>query len=260
MPLLNPQQPVIEHVEVSVAYLPNQLDGLKVAHLSDLHYDRRSDPQIIERAVQAANLPEPDLTVITGDFLNLHILGNGLLPVMDSQGCARILGRLRARLGIFAVLGNHDKTDPATLIRALEFEGIRVLHNCNASVERQDSRLWLAGVEDVLTGSPDLSTALRGIPRCSPIILLAHEPDFADVAATRGIALQLSGHSHGGQIRLPGMPPLYLPPLARKYPWGLRTVGSMKIYTSRGVGTSMLPIRLNCSPEVALITLRAPLK
>ncbi len=251
---------MIERVEVSIAYLPNQLDGLKIAHLSDLHYDRRSDWQIIERAAQAANLEEPDLTVITGDFLNLRILGNGLRPVMDSQDCARILGRLRAPLGIFAVLGNHDKTDPAALIRALETEGIRVLHNRNACVERQASRLWLAGVEDILTGSPDLTAALHGIPRRSPIILLAHEPDFADVATTHGIALQLSGHSHGGQIRLPRMPPAYLPPLARKYPWGLRTVGSMKIYTSRGVGASLLPLRLNCPPEVALITLRAPTK
>ncbi len=251
---------MVERVEVSVAYLPNQLDGLKVAHLSDLHYDRQGDPQIIERAVLAANLQEPDVTVITGDFLNLHILGNGLRPFMDSQGCARILSRLRAPLGTFAVLGNHDKTDPATLIRALEFEGIRVLHNRNACVERQASRLWLAGVEDILTGSPDLNAALHGIPCRSPIILLAHEPDFADVAATHDIALQLSGHSHGGQIRLPGMPPAYLPRLARKYPWGLRTVGCMKIYTSRGVGASLLPIRLNCPPEVALITLRATVK
>ncbi len=256
MPLLCPQQPVIEYVEVTLANLPAELDGLRIAHLTDLHYDRRGDSSVIERAVEAANAQQPELAVVTGDFLNIRKIGNGLRPAIDSRACARFVGALRAPQGVFAVLGNHDKTDPDTLIHALNFEGVQVLHNGNVSVQRNGARLWLAGVEDVLTGNADISAALSGIPRRSPIILLAHEPDFADVAAAFGISLQLSGHSHGGQVRFPWIPPIYLPRLGRKYPGGLRTVGRTQVYTSRGIGNSMLPIRLNCPPEVALITLR----
>jgi predicted MPP superfamily phosphohydrolase len=258
MPLLRPQLPVVEWVEISLSQITPEMDGLKIAHLSDLHYDRRKDPSAIAQAVELTNEQKPDLILITGDFLNLRLIGNGLRPAIDSQACAAILSHLKAKFGVFGVLGNHDKTDPHALICALEAVGICVLHNANAYIERRGRRLWLAGVEDVLTGKPELATALRGIPSESATILLAHEPDFADIAACHGVTLQLSGHSHGGQVRFPGMPPAYLPPLGRKYPSGLRTIGGTKLYTNRGIGTSMLPIRLNCPPEVALITLRSP--
>ncbi len=257
MPLLRPQQPVVERVEIGLSRLPAELDGLRIVHLSDLHYDRRSDSSVILRAVETANQQRPDLAVITGDFLNLRLIGNGLRPAPDSEACARILSGLKTRLGIFGVLGNHDKTDPDTLIRALEAAGITVLHNSNARIERSGARIWLVGVEDVLTGNPDLTAALSGIPSGAATILLAHEPDFADIAACHGVTLQLSGHSHAGQVRIPGMRPAYLPPWGRKYPSGLRTIGRTRLYTNRGVGNSMLPIRLNCPPEVALITLRS---
>jgi predicted MPP superfamily phosphohydrolase len=257
MPLLRPQHPVVERIEINFSRLPVEIDGLKIVHLSDLHYDRRSDSSIILHAVETANRQRPDLVLITGDFLNLRLIGNGLRPKLDSEACARILRGLNARLGVFGVLGNHDKTEPHTLIHALEAAGIRVLHNSNACIESRGSPFWLVGVEDVLTGNPDLTAALSGIPSGSPTILLAHEPDFADVAACHGVTLQLSGHSHAGQVRFPGMPPAYLPPLGRKYPSGLRTIGPTKLYTNRGIGNSMLPIRLNCPPEVALITLRS---
>jgi predicted MPP superfamily phosphohydrolase len=124
-------------------------------------------------------------------------------------------------------------------------------------IETAGARLWLSGVDDVLVGKPDLDRALQGIPRNEPVVLLAHEPDFADQAAKYPVDLQLSGHSHGGQIRLPVVGAVFLPDLARKYPWGLRKIGALTLYTNVGLGTIRIPARLNCPPEVTLFTLRA---
>ena len=112
-------------------------------------------------------------------------------------------------------------------------------------------------MDDVLAGRPDLGLALRGIPTDEPVILLAHEPDWADYVAPHPVDLQLSGHSHGGQIRFPLIGAVVLPELARKYPWGLRRIGSLTLYTNAGIGTILVPMRLNCPPEITLITLRA---
>jgi len=111
-------------------------------------------------------------------------------------------------------------------------------------------------VDDILRGKPRLDLALRGTPADDPVVLLAHEPDWADHVATRPVDLQLSGHSHGGQIRIPLIGAPYLPPLGRKYPWGLRQIGGLTLYTNVGIGTIGLPMRLGCPPEVTLITLR----
>jgi predicted MPP superfamily phosphohydrolase len=252
------QQPIVERAAISLPSVWAELDGLTIAQLSDLHYDRRVDPAPIEQAISLTNALRPDLVVLTGDFLTVRVLGNGLRPAEDSRTCAHILGRLHTRLGIFAVLGNHDCTHPGAVIQALENQGIAVLHNRTRAVEQGGGRLWIAGVEDVLTGHPDLDGALRGVSEDEPTILLAHEPDFADVAAGSSITLQLSGHTHGGQVRFPLMGAPYVPPLGRKYPRGLRRVGPLVLYTNRGIGTSLLPIRFNCPPEITLFMLRSP--
>jgi predicted MPP superfamily phosphohydrolase len=254
---LAPQQPIVERVLISLPSVSAELDGITIAQLSDLHYDRRLDSALIEQAVSLTNALRPDLVVLTGDYLTVRVLGNGLRPAEDSRICARMLGQLHAPLGTFAVLGNHDCTDPRTVIRALENQGIAVLHNRNLAVEHGSGRLWIVGVEDVLLGQPSLDDALRGVPQGELTILLAHEPDFADVAAESPIKLQLSGHSHGGQVRFPFMGALYLPPMGRKYPPGISRIGPLVLYTNRGIGTSLLPIRLNCPPEITLFTLRS---
>jgi hypothetical protein len=135
--------------------------------------------------------------------------------------------------------------------------GIQVLRNRAVPLERDGKRIWLAGVDDVLAGVDDLDEALRGVPAAEAVILLVHEPDFADQAATYPVDLQLSGHSHGGQVRFPFVGALYLPKLARKYPLGLRHIGRLKLYTNPGVGTLRIPVRWNCPPEVTLIRLRS---
>jgi predicted MPP superfamily phosphohydrolase len=130
-----------------------------------------------------------------------------------------------------------------------------VLANRAQAIERDGARIWLAGVNDVLSGSADLTKALRAVPADDAVILLAHEPDYADYAARFPIDLQLSGHSHGGQIRLPFMPPLFLPPLAKKYILGEYQVGPLSLYTNAGLGTVELPLRFNCPAEITLLTL-----
>jgi uncharacterized protein len=135
--------------------------------------------------------------------------------------------------------------------------GIRVLANESAAIERDGTRFWLAGVNDVLGHTADLPKTLRNIPAGEAAILLVHEPDFADEASKFPVDLQLSGHSHGGQVRIPFLPPLYLPELAKKYVLGTYQVGPLPLYTNAGLGTVGVPARLNCPPEITLITLRS---
>jgi predicted MPP superfamily phosphohydrolase len=256
--LIEPHRPVVERVEVVLRRLPRELDGLTIAHLSDFHYDSAASAGVIRAAVEITNGLAPDVVVLTGDYVTLSPFQSRFLGAEDSKPCAQVLGDLHAPMGVFGVLGNHDfATEPRLVTRSLEARGITMLRNFNLRIERSGARLWIAGVDDVLGGGARLDQALQGIPRDEATVLLAHEPDYADTVISSAVDLQLSGHSHGGQVRLPLVGAPYLPYLARKYPWGLREIGRLKLYTSRGVGTIFLPVRFNCPPEVTLLTLRA---
>src|SRR5579872_1158412 len=164
---------------------------------------------------------------------------------------------MTATHGLWAVLGNHDEgTDPEHVTHALQAENIQVLANRAEAIERDGGRFWLAGVNDVLSHTADLSKTLHGVPNGEAVVLLAHEPDFADRVVRYPVDLQLSGHSHGGQIRLPFLPPLYLPTMAKKYVLGAFQVGPLTLYTNAGLGTVLVPMRLNCPPEITLLTIR----
>jgi hypothetical protein len=165
------------------------------------------------------------------------------------------LGKLRAARGVFAVLGNHEYwTDPLLIARLLRENGIDVLINESRLLA---PNLWLAGMDDIWSGRPDLDKALANVPAGAATILLAHEPDFADQAQGRGNLLQLSGHSHGGQVRVPFSKRPFLPVLSWKYWAGLHRAGDVLVYTSRGVGTMQPPFLFTCRPEVALLRLCA---
>jgi predicted MPP superfamily phosphohydrolase len=154
-------------------------------------------------------------------------------------------------------LGNHDTAAGSNeIVQALRSVGIEILRNQSIPIERDGARIWLSGVEDVLEGRPDLDRALYRIPQGEAVILLAHEPDYADEASRYPVDLQLSGHSHGGQIRLPLVGALYLPDLAHKYPFGFYRRKRLKLYTNCGLGTIGIPARLNCPPEITFLTLR----
>jgi len=253
--LIEPQWLSIDRVDVPLARLPRELDGFTIAQLSDLHHGPYIGDDEIRLAVEATNGLQPDVIVLTGDYVTREA---------DRFGdCARVLGGLQARFGVWAVLGNHDHwTDAATIIRALEAQSIPVLMNDAVPIDHNGRRLWIAGVDDVWEESCDLDRAVRHVARDEVTVLLAHEPDFADEAARRPIDLQLSGHSHGGQVRIPFYGALILPHLGRKYPIGLARieaarVGTMQVYTNRGLGMVSPPVRFNCRPEVTLLTLRS---
>jgi len=255
--LVEPHRPVVERVEVVLRRLPKELDGLSIAQLSDLHYESPASAGAIRTAVQIVNGLAPDVVVLTGDYVTLYPFQSRLRVAEDSKPCAQVLRDLHAPMGVFGVLGNHDyRSDPDLITRSLEAHGVTILRNFNIRIEKSGVRLWIAGVDDVLEGGARLDKALRGIPRDGVTVLLAHEPDYADSVASYAVDLQLSGHSHGGQVYLPLVGSPVLPRLARKYPRGLRNVGGLKLYTNRGLGTVVLPVRFNCPPEVTLLTLR----
>jgi predicted MPP superfamily phosphohydrolase len=167
------------------------------------------------------------------------------------------LARLNARFGVFGVLGNHDHWKGAKIVRrALRDSGISVLSNAGVSLTIDGAELFVAGVESAWSGHPDITQALASRRGNAPTVLLVHEPDYADFSARDGrISLQLSGHSHGGQIRLPLVGALELPSWGRRYDHGLYRIGDMALYTNRGIGMVDIPVRFNCAPEVTEISL-----
>ena len=259
--LLAPNRPRIIRQEFFLPRWPERLNGFTVAMLSDFHYDPYFSIHPLHAAIAMVNRLHPDLIALTGDFVSVPLVGDETKAAFAAEPCARLLRQMTAPHGLWAVMGNHDDaTDAEHVTHALQAENIRVLANQSEPIEQDGSRFWLAGVNDVISGTADLSKTMHGVPAGEPVILLAHEPDFADEASQYPIDLQLSGHSHGGQIRIPFLPPLYLPELAKKYVWGTYQVGPLMLHTSAGLGTIGVPMRLNCPPEITLLTLRPPAK
>jgi uncharacterized protein len=256
--LLEPNRPRIVHRDFFLPRWPQAFNRFTIALLSDFHYDPYFSVHPLHAAIPMVNGLRPDLIVLTGDFVSVPAFGDERKAAFAAEPCARLLREMAAPLGLWAVLGNHDdNTDPEHVTRALQAENIQVLANQSVSIERGGGRFWLAGVNDVIGGTADLTATLRTVPRDEAVVLLAHEPDFADEACRFPIDLQLSGHSHGGQVRLPFLPPLYLPEMARKYVLGTYQVGPLPLYTNAGLGTVTVPVRLNCPPEITLLTLHS---
>ncbi|HWY20924.1 MAG TPA: metallophosphoesterase [Candidatus Acidoferrum sp.] len=255
--LLAPNRVRVVRQDFFLPRWPERLSGFTVALLSDFHYDPYFSVHPLHAAIPMVNDLHPDLIVLGGDFVSVPTIGDDRKAAFAAEPCARLLRQMTPPFGLWAVLGNHDEgTDHRHVTRALQSENIQVLANQSQAIERDGARIWLAGVNDVLSKTADLSKTLRRVPAGEAVILLAHEPDFADEAAKFPIDLQLSGHSHGGQVRIPLLPPLYLPKMAKKYIWGRYQVGPLALYTTAGLGTIGVPMRLNCPPEIALLTLR----
>ncbi len=255
--LLEPNRPRIVRRDFSLSRWPERLNGFKIALLSDFHFDPYFSVHPLHAAVPLVNGLRPDLIALTGDFVSVPLFGADANGALAAGPCAKVLRQMTAPHGLWAVMGNHDfNTNQTHVIHALQAEGIHVLENQSTAIERDGARFWLAGVNDVLSRTADLSETLRRVPTGDAVVLLAHEPDFADEASKFSIDLQLSGHSHGGQVRIPLLPPLYLPTMAKKYVMGTYQVGPMPLYTNAGLGTVGVPVRLNCPPEITLITLK----
>jgi uncharacterized protein len=256
--LIEPNEVDVNKVELKVPRLPAAFDGFKIALLSDFHFGPYTGEREIGAAVDAANRLQPDVTALLGDFVTEPAIGDRRQGARNAEPCARVLAGSKSRLGTFAVLGNHDyATDPEFVADTLKSHGIAMLRNANRAFEQDGARLWMLGLNDADFGSAGLGAALTNVPPEETKMLLVHEPDFADDSCQYGIDVQFSGHSHGGQVRIPGMRPLWLPPLAKKYYNGYYRVRQMQLYTNRGIGTVGLPFRFCCPPEVTLVTLRA---
>jgi len=235
--------------EFRVAGLDPAHDGLRVAQLSDLHVGERTPVERIRAAVEAANRFDPDLVVLTGDYLTRTRAGVGL---MREQ-----LGGLSAPT--VAVLGNHDHwVDPGGATAALEGHGYAVLRNQHTVLSLRGAPFAVVGIDDLLTRHADPARALAGV-RAGSRLALAHGPRTADLLRDAGQPLLvLSGHTHGGQVALPILTPLLANLMLHEtYLRGLYRVGPVQLYVNRGVGNSALRVRFNSEPEVTLATLRA---
>lgn len=240
------QSPEVTENSLFLRGLPAAFQGLRLLQLSDIHHSVYLSLRKVERAVEAANRLGAEVVTLTGDFITFS--PHYVAPV------ARALGRLRAPLGVYAVLGNHDYRAGAEFVSAeLQRNGIQVLRNSNTVLRRGLAELWLAGVDDVRY-SCDLARAARGIPRRRSKILLCHNPVIIRQAARYGFDLVLSGHTHGGQVRLPGFDSFYR---RERFRTGWDRLHSTQLYVNRGLGQVVVPFRLGCPPEIALFELRA---
>jgi uncharacterized protein len=247
----------ITHRTIPIRNLPDAFQGFRIVQMSDIHLEEYTEAFFLERMVAETNALAPDLVLITGDFVSR---GPRALPVAwRAAGLgAEILSTLNAPQR-FGVLGNHDVNVGAEhVITPLEAHGTPILVDSFTPIERGSDVLWLCGSDDAGTRTPDLNFAIPAAPR-APVLLMCHEPDYIDTIIDHPrfplVDLMLSGHSHGGQICLPFIGPLVLPPMGQKYIEGLFHFGHMQLYVNRGIGTVGLPFRLNCPAELTHITL-----
>lgn len=257
--LFEPNDPKLVELTLPIKRLPAVWDGLRIAQLSDFHYDDDFSVVPLRKAVETLNRLQPDIILLTGDFVSTSFFVSGRKKAAGAiEPCAKLLTRLKAKIGLFACLGNHDvSTDANRIVNVLQSHNIQVLRNYSMPLEREGKRLWLAGVDDVVEGSADIDITLQKVPTDEAVILMAHEPDFATQVAKHPVDLQLSGHSHGGQVRIPFIGAPILPELGVKFPKGLYQVGPLTLYTNVGIGTVTLPVRFDCPPEITLITLKS---
>jgi hypothetical protein len=246
----NPSWVECSRISLPIPNLPASFHGYRIIQISDLHLGTWLSVDKLDEIAEIVNHHAPDLVVITGDFVSFH-------PQDYQSALTNALLKLNSKDGILAVFGNHDHWTNAEIIRAaLDRARVTELNNRAVHIQRGTDRIYIAGVDDHYAGKDRLDLVLSHIPENAVSILLAHEPDFAEISSAYGVfSLQLSGHSHGGQIVLPRMGALYLPHHGRKYPRGLYKIGDMYLYTNRGLGTAEFQIRYNCPPEITIFEL-----
>ena len=245
---------------VRVRNLPTAFDGFRIAQLSDFHFRDFDEPYFVQHAVDALNALKPDLVALTGDFITSHheVKGRQLdTNLADADGCAAILSGIKCPLR-FCSLGNHDAFIAPRVREALRRHGLTPLDNEYTAIDLRGDRLWIAGIADAYFDVPNLSRAIPKRKPGEPVVLLGHEPDFADtVVQVAPVDLMLAGHTHGGQVRIPLLPPILLPGMGVKYVEGLFQLGAgTQLYVNRGLGCMHLPFRFNCPPELTLLTLQ----
>jgi len=263
---LNSRNLQLREVEIGLGHLPSSFNGLRIGQITDIHAGPLVPRDFIREGVDLIMDERPDLIVLTGDFMNGNrgILrpNNGSFKQHHYDYCIDELARLNAPLGVYGVLGNHDfwsgKKLADSIADDLNSVGIRILRNQSVPLKENGQQIYLIGVDDYWEDSYDLSLAMRGVPEDGCRILLSHNPDVnEDISALEErIDLVISGHTHGGQVVLPvvGFPYL-LSPFGQKYRSGVVRDGQRVSYISCGLGAYLAPIRLNCPPDVSILTL-----
>lgn len=237
----------LERVTITLDRLPKALDGFKIVQLSDTHHSPFTSIEHIKRAVKIANRLRPDIFLLTGDYVSHE--REYIAPV------AAVLGKLKSKYGTYACLGNHDHWTDADLVTHLfRGEGINMLINEGLRIEAPKASFWLAGVDDYMVGKTDLPAAMKGSYPDEMKLLLAHNPIIFREAARMGIDLTLSGHTHGGQVKVRDDAKRLFP--QRKLKAGLYYRKNSQIYITRGIGTVVVPMRYRCPPEISLLELR----
>ncbi len=245
-----PRRVKVEKVDVRIKDLPRAFDGFTICQITDVHHGPVVGLEYIDRVVALAESLNPDIFVLTGDFVDFE--KKYIEPV------SRSLGRLALRKDTFAVLGNHDHYADAHLTaRFFEGQGIRVLNNTHRLIDRGDATICVGGVNDLYEGRPDVMEAFRGVGRDVVRLLLSHNPDYAElIPVVERVDLVISGHTHGGQVRLPfSYAPVLPSSYGQRYVGGLVRLKATQVYVSRGIGCAFLPVRFNCPPELTLIRL-----
>lgn len=238
----------LEKIDVNIKRLPKKLDGFRLIHLSDIHHSPFTGLEHIARTVKISNRLKPDMFILTGDYVSHET--EYIAPV------AKVLGGLKSECGTFACLGNHDHWTDADLVTSLFREaGMTMLINEGFRFETRGASFWLAGVDDHMVGKTDLASALRGSFPDEMKLLLAHNPVIFRQAVRAGVDLVLSGHTHGGQVKVRDPEKKILP--RRRLSSGLHGRKDTQIYITRGIGTVVLPVRYQCPPEISLIELHS---
>jgi len=251
--LIEPNRLVVNQQAIQLESCPAALDGVRIAVISDIHAGSPFiDENKLQRIVATVNQQQPELIVILGDFV-VRTTWHG--KHMEPEVIANNLQGLHARLGVYAVLGNHDWWgDGRRMWRALEAVGIRVLENDVAVVRRQDQEFWLAGLGDAWTRPQKITSTLSEVPAGKPLIALTHNPDiFPRIPAS--VALTLAGHTHGGQVNFPILGRLVLPSEYR-YAAGHIQESGHHLFVTTGIGTSIFPVRFRVPPEVVILTIK----
>ena len=242
--------PRLRRRTVRIPGLPTVLDGYRIGQISDLHCGDQIPEARVARWVARLNAQALDLVAVTGDLI---VHGSSHV-----EAVARALGGLRAKDGAFVSMGNHDYfTDGEHFVRTLEAQGLTVLRNRGVVIQRGQAQLYVAGADDTWTRRHDVELALADRPVDAPTVLLAHDPNLFPEAARLGVELTLSGHTHGGQLGIPGVRRLSLARFITRWTAGLYRQGRSWLYVNRGAGTTGPPIRLGAPAELTVLTLRS---
>jgi len=247
----------IQELQMNHPLIPDSFDGIRLVQFSDTHLGFHYNLNQFKKLVNKINSFHPDIILFTGDLMdepNHYTEINKLIPILKS---------LHAPLGKYCIFGNHDHGGYGSDIyrNIMETTDFTVLLNESVPIKNRDgSTIYLLGIDDAMLGNPNLPMTLKNVPKNTFKILLSHAPDLADTASQYPIQWQLSGHSHGGQIKIPLFGALVTPPFGQIYPEGLYSVGDkslLSLYVNRGIGTTRLPFRFLSKPELTIFTLKA---